>query len=256
MLDTGPAGESPEPSTTNVRFNGVQIGSRIIPAEGAPRGGDWCEAFAISSDIVALAIGDICGHGVEKFETMVAVRQAVRYAALRGSDPAQTLAAADRFLQTYAPGETATAIFALLDTRTRRITFANAGHPPPLMVGACGSLFLEFPEPDLPLGIASDALPAIRSLSAPAATLFVFYTDGVSESGRDSLDGAFRLRNAANFAHTFPELPAATTIEALMLPASNFDDAALLTVRTPHSPIVRNCHAKGYARAAYLRAVD
>ena len=213
-------------------------------------------AFAVSNDIVALAIGDICGHGVEKFETMVAVRQAIRYAALRGLDPAQTLVAADRFLQKYAPGEIATAIFGLLDTRTRTMTFANAGHPPPLMVGACGSLFLEYPASDLPLGVVPDALPAIHSISAPAATLFVLYTDGVSESGRDSLDGAFRLRSAANFAHTFPELPAAPTIEAMMLPASNFDDAAILTVRTPRSPIVRNCHAKGYARGAYARAVD
>jgi serine phosphatase RsbU (regulator of sigma subunit) len=243
-----------EPSTTNARFNGVQIGTRIIPAAGALRGGDWCEAFAITSDIVALTIGDVCGHGVEKFETMVAVRQAIRDAALRGLDPAQTLAEAGRFLQAYDPGESATAICAWLDTRARTLTYANAGHPPPLMVGAYGSLFLEFSEADFPLGIDPESLPAVHAISAPAATLFVFYTDGVSESERDSSDGASRLRNAAHFAHAFPELSPAPTIETLILTASNADDAAILTAWTPNSPIVRNCHAKGYARGVYTRS--
>jgi serine phosphatase RsbU (regulator of sigma subunit) len=247
--------EPRDSSTTSFRFNGVQVGTRVIPARGSARGGDWCEAFDVDADVLALSIGDISGHGVEKYATMVAVRRAIRDAARGGFDPAQTLVAADRFLQRCQPGEMATAIFALYDTRRRTLTYANAGHPAPLMIGPFGALFLDESVSDLPLGVERDAVPVIRTISVPAATLFVFYTDGVTESGRDSIDGATRLRSAAQFAHTFPELPSATTIDALMLPPSNFDDAAILTVRTPLSPVVRGPRRKSFDAGSQARAV-
>lgn len=233
------ADEFDEPTTTSSRFNGVRLSTRIVPAAGAARGGDWCESFQISADVIAISIGDVCGHGVEKFEVMVAVRQAIRDAALLGSDPAQTLAKANRFLHEYDPNETATAIFALLDTRRRAMAYANAGHPPPLMLGPCGTLFLEFPSADVPLGVERAFFPATRVVNAPASTLFVFYTDGISERERDSIRGAMKLRAAGTFARDFPELPAATTIDAMTKTASNFDDLAILTARMPKFPMLR-----------------
>jgi serine phosphatase RsbU (regulator of sigma subunit) len=234
-----PDEESEEPFTTSTRLNGVRINTRVIPAGGAARGGDWCEAFAISSDVVALSIGDVCGHGVEKFETMVVIRQAIRDAALRGVDPAQVLVHAGRTLHDYDGDETATAIVGLLDTRRRSLTYANAGHPPPLMLGPYGTMFLEHSSTDVPLGVDRASVTAVHMVNAAAATLFVFYTDGVSESQRDSIEGSARLRVAATFAYDMPELPTATAIEALMLTESNFDDAAILTAWTPLVPMVR-----------------
>lgn len=245
-----------EPSRTSSIFNGLRISSRIIPAAGAARGGDWCEAFAVSEDVIALSIGDVCGHGAGKFDTMVAISGAIRDAALRGFDPAHALAEGGRIVREFARDELATAIFALLDTRKRSMAYANAGHPPPLLVGPYGSLFLEYPEADLPLGIDSAGSPTTHSISVPATTLIVLYTDGVSESERDSLWGAERLRAAAIFARKFPSFPTAATIESIMLPGTNFDDAAILTIRTPLFPVVRRRHAKGYTRRTHLRAVD
>jgi serine phosphatase RsbU (regulator of sigma subunit) len=220
-------------------LNGVQVSSRLIPAAGAARGGDWCEAFPASPDVIAFSIGVVCGRGVEKYEAMVAMRQAIRDAALRGLDPAQTLIHASHALRSYDPQETASAIYGLLDTRRRSMAFANAGHPPPLMLGPCGTLFLEYSEADLPLGIDPDSVPNVHIVNAPAATLFVFYTDGISESGRDAVQGAIKIRAAATFAYDFAELPTATTIEALMLTESTFDDVAILTARTPLVPMLR-----------------
>jgi serine phosphatase RsbU (regulator of sigma subunit) len=244
MIDPLVADDPLEPTSTSAAINGVRISSRIIPAGGALRGGDWCEAFAVSEDVVALSIGDVCGHGIEKFAAMFAIRGAIRDAALDGLDPAQTLAQVNQLLYRRDPGEIATAILALLDTRQRSMIYANAGHPPPLVAGPHGTLLLEYPEPDLPLGIVPDFMPAIHALSLPAATLLVFYTDGVSESERDSVQGTSRLLAAATFARDFPDLPTAETIEALTLStASHFDDAAILTARMPLLPITRNRHA-------------
>jgi serine phosphatase RsbU (regulator of sigma subunit) len=248
MLDPLATVSAQEPSMT--RFNGLEISSRIIPAAGASRGGDWCDLFAVDDNVLALSIGDVCGHGVEKFDSMVAMRQAIRDAVLRDLDPAQTLAQVNRFLHEYDPGEIVTAIVGLLDTRRRSITYANAGHPPPIVAGRHGAVLLESADPDLPLGIEPRFMPAIHEVSLPASTLIVFYTDGVSESSRDSVQGSIQLCAAAKFARDFPELPTAATIEAMTLPAANFDDAAILTVRTPLFPILRSRRLKRYATGA------
>lgn len=84
-----------------------------MPAGLAHEGGDWCEAFVISDDVIALSIGDVCGHGLEKYSAMVALRQAIRDAARLGLDPAQALAEANRFLRHYDPQENATGLLGL-----------------------------------------------------------------------------------------------------------------------------------------------
>ncbi|MGA2392691.1 MAG: PP2C family protein-serine/threonine phosphatase [Candidatus Lustribacter sp.] len=201
MIDTIETREFFEPATTSSAFHGVRLSTRIMPAALGASGGDWCEAFVVSRDVVAFSIGDVCGHGAEKSTAMIALRRAIGSAAWLGLDPAQTLTVANAFLRRYDPEENATATFALLNTRRRSLAFANAGHPPPLLVGLLGAAFLEFPEPDLPLGIMSDLVPALHVVNVPASTLLVFYTDGVSERGRNPIHGEAQLRDAAMFAY-------------------------------------------------------
>ena len=220
--------EIPEPAMTSAVLHGVRLSTRIMPAARSARGGDWCEAFAVSQDVVALSIGDVCGSGPEKFAAMGELRQTIRDAAGRGLNPGQALAAANRFLRLSDPEETATALFALVNARQRSLVFANAGHPPPLMASPFGALFLEFPEADLPLGIEAEIAPRLRTVSVPAATLLVLYTDGVSERERKPIQGETELRN--------------------------FDDAAILTAWTLGAPIMRGKPTR-YARAERLRAL-
>jgi serine phosphatase RsbU (regulator of sigma subunit) len=176
----------------------------------------------------------MCGHGSEKFDAMVATRQAIRDAAHHGSNPAQTLAKANDLLCCADPLEFATAIFALFNTRQRSLVFANAGHPPPLMAGPFGTFFLEFPEPDLSLGIETGFDPAVHAVSIPGETLLVFYTDGVSERERRPLQGTAQLHDATNVAYRSSSLHAAGVIEEQMsLMGPNPDDAAILTAWTP-----------------------
>lgn len=231
-----PAALELESFTTSSAFDGVRLSSRIIPAAGARRGGDWCEAFPVSHDTIALSIGDICGHGIGKFEAMTAVRRSIRGAASFEGDPAHALAEANRFLRRYDPDENATAIFGLLNTRRGTLVFANAGHPAPMMVCADGAIFLDFSQTDVPLGIMDDFMPVTHRFDVPAATLLVFYTDGVTERARLPLHGEAELRAAGLFAYQLEPILAAAVIERQMLLAGlNHDDAAILTAWTPHS---------------------
>jgi serine phosphatase RsbU (regulator of sigma subunit) len=223
-----------EPAATSSLFQGVQLSTRIMPAMLGAYGGDWCETFIVSEDVIALSIGDVCGHGIEKFDTMFSLRKAIHDAVGHGLDPAQALAEANRFLRRYDPEEYATALFALLNIRSRSLVFANAGHPPPLVTGPGGTSFLEFPNADFPLGLEANMVPVLHVVSVPEETLLIFYTDGVSEHARKPLDGARELHDAAIFAYNFSVLPTAAVIEKRMcLTGSNHDDAAILTAWLP-----------------------
>jgi serine phosphatase RsbU (regulator of sigma subunit) len=237
MIDPAGVPRVPEPASEGWTVHGVRLSTRIMAAEGAPRGGDWCEAFIVSDEELALSVGDVCGHGEDKYAAMIATRRAIREAACRGLDPAQTLVAAHRSLQAHDPDEYATAIFGLFNLRSRTLAFANAGHPPPLAATPRRAFFLEYGESDLPLGIENSCSPAIHEADVPRSTLLVFYTDGVTERKRRPVEGAGELRGAAIFATKFPSLPAAWVIEKqLSLSGANRDDAAILTAWTPPTP--------------------
>jgi serine phosphatase RsbU (regulator of sigma subunit) len=242
--------ETPEPACMSWMIHGVRLSTRIMGAERALRGGDWCEAFAVSDHVMALSIGDVCGHGEAKFAAMVATRQAIRDAAMGGLDPVQTLVAGHRFLRAYDPDEYATALFGLLNLRDRTLAFANAGHPPPLMASPRDAGYLEYVDSDLPLGIEDPFFPILREIDVPGTTLLVFYTDGVTEHKRRPLEGAAELREAAIFATKFSLMGTASLIGKQMLLAdSNRDDAAILTAWTPPALAPARTFARLFERA-------
>jgi serine phosphatase RsbU (regulator of sigma subunit) len=233
-------------STSSAVFNGVHIRTRVIPGRGPTYGSDWCHAFAVTQNIYGLSIGDVCGRSVTTFESMVFIRQAIHEASLGKLNPAQILAQVNRILYRQSPVVRASTIVAFFDTRERKLLYANAGHPPLLIVNSNRASFLENAEPNLALGIDPDLMPQIHEVNVAADTLLVFYTDGVSENGRDAVQGSIQLCAAARLARDFPELPPTTTIEAMTVPTGlNFDDAAILTVRTPRLPVTeRNSTAQ------------
>ncbi len=120
-------------TTTSLVFNGFVLTTNVIPAHGASQGGDWCEAIPVSDSIVALSIGDVCGHGASAVPMMMIMRQLARDAVDQGMKPGQILSHLNAALCTDEAPTYVTAILALLDTRLRKLTFANAGHPPPLI---------------------------------------------------------------------------------------------------------------------------
>jgi len=224
---------SSEVASSGSLFNGFWLSTSILPARRAKRGGDWCQTFAVDRNVLALSIGDVCGHGEGQFDAMSLLRETIRSAAFEGLDPAQVLAEANRFVCKRNPWSHATALFALLDTDTLTMTYANAGHPPPLLVGRFGSRFLTNSKPDLPLGIDAASVPSLQVAATPSNSLLVLYTDGVTERLRRPLAGEEALRSAAILAYGNAEKPAATVIvELLNLNGSNEDDASILTAWT------------------------
>lgn len=177
-----------------------------------------------------MSIGDISGHGIDRFEIMVETRNVIRKAMLNCLDPVASLAHANRFLCANHTDLTATGILGILDTKKRSLTFANAGHPAPLMADARKTRFLQSGEAGLLLGVDPNATTTLHEVALPTSSLLVFYTDGVTEHKKDVLQGTQDLLDAATDAYEAPSFQKAERIEKKMyLNGFNRDDVAILT---------------------------
>jgi serine phosphatase RsbU (regulator of sigma subunit) len=203
-----------------------------LPAGDAQAGGDWCEVFEISEELVALTVGDIAGHGKAVAVTMAAIHARVMRAIQHMRDPAAVLSVANEFAFNYGEGVIVTAIVAFLNRRLHTLTFANAGHPPPLILAGDCHAFLEHPPADLPLGIYSQYNAANYVIALPLDALLVLYTDGITEHGRDPVRGEQDLAEAARLVYDRPEFDDARAIaREIFHNGSGHDDAALMVVR-------------------------
>ncbi|MCW2614870.1 MAG: Sensor phosphatase, partial [Frankiales bacterium] len=121
---------------------GLDIAVRYLPASQiANVGGDWYDAFTTPDGALSLVIGDVAGHDEDAAAAMAQVRNVLRgVAQTLGEPPAAVLAGLDRALEGLRLTLLATVVLAqLVETPGgRRLTWCNAGHPPPLLLRADG----------------------------------------------------------------------------------------------------------------------
>lgn len=212
------------------QIEGLRIDAAYLPGdEELLVGGDWYDAFVLPGDRLAISIGDVAGHGLEAAITMSQVRYALRVAALEWSSPGDVLTAANRALALDGELKIATAIFAVLDRRTLRLSYGNAGHPPAIVLGPTERL-TELSFGDLPLGIDPESAYATYTLDLSPGSLVTLFTDGLIESDRDVRRGSERLFEAIRAERDFPPVRLARRIVGRVLTSANADDIAIFTV--------------------------
>ncbi|GGT69400.1 hypothetical protein GCM10010256_29710 [Streptomyces coeruleorubidus] len=211
------------------RPTGVRLASRYLPAaETARVGGDWYDAIPLPGSRVALVVGDVMGQLRTTAQT------------LAGLDlpPQEVLHHLDEQAQRLGVDRMATCLYAVYDPVSHRITIANAGHPPPVLLHLGGRAEVLRVPAGAPIGVGGVDFEAVE-LDAPAGATLLLYTDGLVESRlRDVWTGIEQLREklAATAQLTGPDHP--PPLEALcdevldMLgPGDRDDDIALLAAR-------------------------
>jgi hypothetical protein len=212
-------------------------------------GGDWFDVIPLSGARVALVVGDVVGHGTNAAVTMGRLRAAVRTLADLDLPPDELLAHLDDLAiglveqegaYEVAEGELrdvaasvlgATCLYAVYDPVTRGCTLARAGHLPPAVVAADGTVSF----PDLPagppLGLGLWPFESVE-LELPDDSLLALYTNGLVQGRDRDVDvGLTRLAGAlARPARTL-EAVCENVIGALLTGPPS-DDAALLLART------------------------
>ena len=173
------------------RLPGLTFAARYAPASGGVSG-DWYEAESLSRGPVLVGIGDASGHGVPAAATMAHVRNAARGLAVAGIPPGRMMEHLSA-LPMGGPDRMATSVYGLLDPTTGAAVWANAGHPPPIVVNPDGSVSRLEMRHGPPLGAASSGYSETRA-DVPAGGKIVLYTDGLFERrGEDPMLGIQRL---------------------------------------------------------------
>lgn len=221
------------------RPTGVRLASRYLPAaETARVGGDWYDAIPLPGSRVALVVGDVMGHSMTSAAIMGQLRTTAQTLAGLDLPPQEVLHHLDEQAQRLGTDRMATCLYAVYDPVAHRITIANAGHPPPVLLHLGGRAEVLRVPPGAPIGVGGVDFEAVE-LDAPAGATLVLYTDGLVESRlRDVWTGIEQLRErlAATAQLTGADHP--PPLEALcdevldMLgPGDRDDDIALLAAR-------------------------
>lgn len=217
---------------------GASLHGAYRPAsDEAEVGGDWYDAFELADGRIAISIGDVAGHGLEAATVMGEVRQAIRTAAMGRTSPASVLEHVNGVINLRAGIGMVTAIFGYYEPERRELTYAVAGHPPPILT--IPGRFCNFlPGGGVPLGIDRSIGATDWTITLPPTCSVIFYTDGMTEYGRDVIDGEARLLEACVRAcDEDPDNPALGLLERIFDTAVSRDDAATLTLFAHEGPL-------------------
>lgn len=211
---------------------GFAAQARYVPGvAGVDIGGDWYDLIPLDERRAFFVIGDVSGRGVQAGTTMASLRFAIRAFVSEGHGPAEVLRHLTALLDVAHGGQFATILCGVLDGAGCRLTAANAGHLPPLLLDRAGSEYLEIPAGP-PIGVRSAG--SYREVTVPLpseGTLFTF-TDGLVERPGETLDESLdRLRSALHGAASLAEV-----FEQVvpLLSAGSRDDIAVLGVQWPN----------------------
>lgn len=250
---------------------GLDIACRYLPGTTATEvGGDWFDVIELPGHRTALVVGDVMGRGLRAAVAMGELRTAVRTLALLDLEPAEVLSALDeiarglggdgdgRSTARSARGRSGTAdgtpetnrsartadlsevylatcVYAVYDPVTRRCTFANAGHLPPVLVeDGEDALLLDVP-PGMPLGVGGEPFEEIE-VELPDGALLALYTDGLVESRHHPLDEGLRAFRTALSGADRPLEDACDHVLNALDTSHGEDDIALLMARVHGLP--------------------
>jgi hypothetical protein len=163
------------------RVGGLAVSVAYRPAEGPAAGGDFYDVFVPERGKVAIILGDVAGHGHRALTQAALARYTLRAYLQTGLEPRAAIALAGRVLADPKAEHFATVVVGVYDTRDGCLTYASAGHPPPIFHGlhsrdplaVCASP---------PVGWTIPTGRRQTTVSLPHGAVVCFYSDGLIEA--------------------------------------------------------------------------
>lgn len=211
----------------------IRIAAMWNPASGF--GGDCYDVIRFADDRVGVTVADVAGKGLPAALLMSNLQAAVRAFASEHATPQEVATSVNRLLcRNIAVGKFVSFCYLVADREQRKLTFANAGHNPPLLVRGSGQVE-RLLSGGMVLGVMSDTTYDQHEVAIAPGDRLILYTDGIIEaentSGADY--GETRLGDVAA-AHR--ALGPQELLDALFTDVSDFangqftDDATLIVV--------------------------
>jgi anti-sigma regulatory factor (Ser/Thr protein kinase)/ABC-type transporter Mla MlaB component len=202
-------------------------------------GGDWYDATVLGPGRLGASVGDVVGHGPAAAAVMGQLRAVLSAALLATGDVVAALTQLRRFVPTVPGARGSTACVLTVDGDTGRLSYACAGHPPPVLVRADGTAqFLDSP-PSAPLGLPGPVSQAC-TVSLRTGDTLLLYSDGAVETfGVPTEQPRDRLLSACRHAAAGGQSAAgfADAVLAEIAGEVRADDLALLVLRRLTRPL-------------------
>ncbi|WP_240489760.1 PP2C family protein-serine/threonine phosphatase [Actinomadura atramentaria] len=182
------------PDDDDVRqLPGMDVAVRSLAAESAARiGGDWFATRVLPDETGLFAIGDVAGHGLPAAEAMARSRNGLLGLASTGEPPGRLVGWLNELVNDTEP-TTGTALVGKYDPAERLLTWASAGHLPPVLLRGGTAVELQG-EPDPMLGALAGAEYETHEIRLYPDDVVFLYTDGLVERrDADITEGIDRL---------------------------------------------------------------
>ncbi|MEP6894380.1 MAG: SpoIIE family protein phosphatase [Chloroflexota bacterium] len=172
------------------------FGGRILPARQV--GGDFYDVFELGDNKLGVLIGDVADKGVPSAIFMARAHALIIAEADRAGSPGEVLRMVNKHITRLEKStQFVTALYGVLDTTTREFSYARAGHEPPLLLDADGSVRRLEHKPGMALGLWENIALDENILIMPKGSLLMMYTDGMTDC-RDPRGVPFGLERMIN----------------------------------------------------------
>jgi anti-sigma regulatory factor (Ser/Thr protein kinase)/PAS domain-containing protein len=224
----------PTPPDATLDLTGLSVAARYHRAGQPGRGGgDWYHATNLPDGRVLLAVGGVAGHGVRAASDMAHLYRAVTAMTRATVGPGSLLSGLNRMLY-ESDGNTATAVVACYEPASAKLTYAQAGHPVPLL--AQDGKVRQLPRPaGMLLGADRDARYAETTVTVYPGDVLLMYTDGLLSDLRRGRGDRKAVRRVLRVARAAGQ-PLDEVLGALP-PTDPHGDACVLLARpAPRAP--------------------
>jgi serine phosphatase RsbU (regulator of sigma subunit) len=218
------------------KIPGIDIAAMSLPARVV--GGDFYDFIPIDKDRWGLVIADVSGKGVPAALFMALSRTLMRASVAGALSPAEVINHANYLIQQDTKSSMfVTLFYAVLDGRTMTLTFANAGHNPPMLIGGAGEGVVLLKAQGVPLGIASDIKSRDAVITLKKGDCLVLYTDGVTEA-RNAIGAEFDMDRLEKTVRANRSLDACPIMDAISEELTSFvgglpqfDDITMMVIK-------------------------
>src|SRR5581483_4807608 len=192
---------------------GYEIASFYLPA--TELGGDYYDFLPLDKQNTAIIVGDVSGKGASAALVMAASRSALRSAARANRNPAEVFENTNRRIyRDIRSTMYITLFYGVLNAKTRKFTWSNAGHNPPVLVRATGEANL-MEAGGTVIGLFDYVPFEQRETRLKVGDVLCLYTDGVTEA-HNSAHEEFGLDRLVNILKEHRELPAKTIVNKVV----------------------------------------
>lgn len=217
-----------------VELAGLRVDITYLPAQaGLNVGGDWFSAIELPDGDALFVVGDVAGHGMGAVAAMALLRFTAKGMIITGSSLTGALSRLNALLlHSRDPHGSATMVLARYSPREHRLLWAQAGHPPPLLVRDGKARYLERPYGML-LGATDTPRYEEAEVVLRPGDRLLLYTDGLVERPGESIDrGLERLAGAAGPDGSPVPAPLERLLGALLEPDGR-DDVCVCDIQVP-----------------------